>query len=761
MTFQSDKEFENEVIRIARLLWSQAEFGGPTVEDARERDGVFITDDFVYLIECTTSRTKRKAEHDITKLVNLARRKRLEHPTKAVKGWFITAEEPTPEQRAVANAVNRNGDTTNLVNISSFRQLKAKIINADAYLDSRKNYPFGSMRDPASLSMDVGNVQYIQPGIISSEGANWSIEQIIEGLQRGQRFVMTGDYGSGKSSTLREIFLRLLRSFQMDRSKRFPIMLNLRDHSGQDDTAEMLYRHARRVGFREHEDLVRAWRAGDAILLLDGFDELVMPAPLKRLREVRYESMAVLRRFIRESPLESGVISSGRSNYFDNIEELRQALGVSLQFTLLNLSEFTGDQVQEYVNKIGWKSPIPKWLPSRPLLLGHLISRGLLGNALDVEAIENPIIGWHDLLEMISKREAEMEPGFAAPEVRRLIESLATIARRTNRGRGPLSEQDIIQAFSDLRGYAPDARGQQLLLRLPGLGATDQGDGSREFIDEDFVTAAAAGDLVRYIKDPYTYEISSAVEWQSVLDPLGHGVSAHRCRLDHIDARRLSDAAYWSSKSDGKSTLCADLVEILKELPGNYSSAPIRIQDAVFDGMTIGQAEMDHSRISYDDCYFRAIGIESGVTLSAMPRFRSCYIRVIEGRASSDDLPPGVFDATCVIERYGNSSETGAAILALDLPLGVRVTLAILEKLYLQPGSGRKDSALRRGLDQRSRMLVSDVLQLLQQEQLILRSSSSAEPVWLPVRSEGARIRKIVSAPSAPNPLLDKAAAIQ
>jgi hypothetical protein len=59
--FASDKAFEDEVRRIGRLLWPAAEHGGAAIEDGRERDGVFETEDFVHIVECTTSRGKQKA----------------------------------------------------------------------------------------------------------------------------------------------------------------------------------------------------------------------------------------------------------------------------------------------------------------------------------------------------------------------------------------------------------------------------------------------------------------------------------------------------------------------------------------------------------------------------------------------------------------------------------------------------------------------------------------------------------------------------
>lgn len=58
-------EFENDVRRVARLRWPDAGYAGAELIDGRERDGVYITEDCVHLLECTTSRTLAKARDDL------------------------------------------------------------------------------------------------------------------------------------------------------------------------------------------------------------------------------------------------------------------------------------------------------------------------------------------------------------------------------------------------------------------------------------------------------------------------------------------------------------------------------------------------------------------------------------------------------------------------------------------------------------------------------------------------------------------------
>jgi hypothetical protein len=103
--FADELEFEDEVRRIARLLWPAAQYGGSAIEDGRERDGVFESEEFVHLIECTVSKLKQKALEDSEKLQKLARKYGARFPRKFIKGWFVTLNEPTADQRSVFSKV--------------------------------------------------------------------------------------------------------------------------------------------------------------------------------------------------------------------------------------------------------------------------------------------------------------------------------------------------------------------------------------------------------------------------------------------------------------------------------------------------------------------------------------------------------------------------------------------------------------------------------------------------------------------------------
>ena len=215
-----------------------------------ERDGFFETEECIHLLEATVSRSKNKAQEDTAKLTSLARKLQSKVQQRAVKCWFVTKEEPTADQREVA--LKHHG----LVNAISFAQFQGKLVNAASYLSLRENYPFGSVRDPATGNQKT-TVQYVPLDLIEAGGTELrSVASIRDIVLDGGGIVILGVYGAGKSMTLRELHKGLKRAYLGSRTTRFPVYINLRDHFGQPTATEVLERHARNVGFSHPSHLV-------------------------------------------------------------------------------------------------------------------------------------------------------------------------------------------------------------------------------------------------------------------------------------------------------------------------------------------------------------------------------------------------------------------------------------------------------------------------------------------------------------------------
>jgi hypothetical protein len=744
--FTDAADFENEVRRIARALWPQAEHDGAVIEAARERDGIFYTEDVVHLVECTMNRNKEKAEKDVEKLVQLARRYRARFPEKAIKCWFITLEEPTADQREVVEKARNKGVT---INAASYAQFRDKVINSLEYLSLRSQYRFGSMEEKT-----WDDFCYTSMDIVSSDGQAYSVSQLSNLLIDGNVLIFLGDYGAGKSTTMREIFLVLSKMYKLNKTLKFPVLLNLRDHFGQYDPVEALERHARRIGFENPSHLVRAWRARRVILLLDGFDEVATPGwtgDASKLKDLRHKSMALIRKFIEDS--EDGMAIAGRGNYFDSPEEMRRAFfSTSLRNAfILNLNDFNTEQVKQYLERRGWDKEIPDWLPTRPLLLGYLAKKQLIPRGH-----VSPAEGWNALLDDICAREARIDVNLDGQTIRKLIERLASKARKDD-GTGPLSPETIFSTFAEVCGHAPDDQGLVLIQRLPGLGEPDPQNGSRKFIDVALADAAKAGDVVEYIRNPYS--VNNAFKlWERTAGSLGHQVAAQMLCRD-VKPSQLGVAIKRASENDYYA-LAADVVQIAQQME---MSLPIQtrvvIKNSYISEFSV-EYESNLSFLYFQDCIFTRITVPPYVNEASLPKFNRCLFAVVDGRSSERDMPR-CFEK-CDYESFTEDATTNNKILSLNIPEGCRVLLTVLRKLYMQRGSGRLPSAFVRGVDQRMRIKVAPILHLLEREGFAVQVKAGDQATWLPVRKNTKQVLSLVSSPAQNlnHPLMRKASEI-
>lgn len=204
--FEDEHQFEDEVRRVARLLWPTAQFGGAAMEYGRERDGIFETADFVHIVECTTSRKQEKAREDSTKIAKLIRKFIGRYPTKFVKGWFITQDEPSADQRTAVKEITAKDklQPAHIVALS-FDQFRGLLVDARSYLDHRKSFPFGSVRNPSTGEARF-DPQYVPLQLLDDDGNAFDVDGISQHLLDGNSCVMVGEYGGKELDYARGIF---------------------------------------------------------------------------------------------------------------------------------------------------------------------------------------------------------------------------------------------------------------------------------------------------------------------------------------------------------------------------------------------------------------------------------------------------------------------------------------------------------------------------------------------------------------------------
>lgn len=192
--------------------------------------------------------------------------------------------------------------------------------------------------------------------------------------------------------------------------------------------------------------------------------------------------------------------------------------------------------------------------------------------------------------------------------------------------------------------------------------------------------------------------------------------------------------------------MVADLIRVMWDLGLSVRSS-VSVRGVLVRHIECSSSNADLSTVLFRDCYFSRIEVDTDLDQSKLPVFSQCYVEELDGRVSESDLPQGRFKE-CEISSFVTTTETMAKVLELEIPLGSRVCLTILKKLYERSGSGRKENALYRGLNTHARRLVPTVLKILQSENLAIPIKTRGTTIWLPSRNHRARVGRIIAAPA-------------
>ena len=133
------------------------------------------------------------------------------------KGFIILEENPTSYMREVG--------VQNKIKVCSVKEFASEFYSFEAYNNTRINYPFGSAVDSETGNNDKR--QYIEvkyQDIDSHKSFNY--QKIARELIDGKNIVLIGDYGTGKSRCVREIYKFL--SAEIKTASAYPLAINLR-----------------------------------------------------------------------------------------------------------------------------------------------------------------------------------------------------------------------------------------------------------------------------------------------------------------------------------------------------------------------------------------------------------------------------------------------------------------------------------------------------------------------------------------------------
>ena len=446
-------------------------------------------------------------------------------------------------------------------------------------------------------------------------------------------------------------------------------------------------------------------------------------------------ALAAVRHLMETKPNKAGVLISGRSHYFANEDELCEAVGLpSKSVTIVDLRELTDSEATDFLAEHGVKIPLSRWLPKRPLFLSYLARMGYTNEFAGV-ADENEIgLAWRRVVEMVCEREAKVSHATQKQTVLNILCRLAHDMRSKEAKFGPITDQDLEQAFRKVTGHQPDHDAWAILQRLPGI--TFRSEGQKWFVDEEWADALAGIGVAKIVlglfecrsEDPRAY---------SALGGLGRMVAASELEAA---GRRPKDLVTWAHnaiRDQRDPTLVSDCVAICDLLAD---------EEIDFRGLAIsvaycGQydfADTNLANLKFEECAFDLISISE--TAPANTRVSNCLIEELDGASRKEDIPAWMFE--CEVSTYLFPS-TNAEVMKTTLPDKIKAGIMVLRKTFLQAGRGRKMSALVRGIRPELTPVVNAVIKELEKQGYVFVRGNAT--IVHGVRSRATEVRQMLS----------------
>lgn len=720
------RTFEEQVRGIAALI-----FGHPCNPGriaGTNFDGVIKNGDLeTVVIEISLQNDLDKVRQGITRLT-LARQTLAAEAT-LLRGYIVLSKTPTQAMLDAASAAK--------MIVVSVNQFAAIYFEFPRYKDTRLAASFGSSIDPVTGKIDT--VRYVP---VTYErvggGSDISIPEIAQLLLSGHNIILLGEYGSGKSRCIREVFSHLAdiwgETFQ------FPYAINLRECWGLDRGDEIIRRGVYTLGL---DDLapatVRAFNRESLIPLLDGFDELGSQSwstDESRLRQLRARALAGAKDLVTKS--KSGCLIAGREHYFSSNEEMLAALGLlKANTTILRAKDqFSDNELEQYFDAAGLVIDLPSWLPKKPLICQTiaLLSDDELGEMFSINS--EGVEFWNHFIRVVCQRDARINAFFDANTIYLVFVALSRITRTRPANIGPVSQRDLQDAFEAVVGQLPVEEASAMLQRLPSLGRIGAESQDRQFVDMFILDGLRAKDVGGLVNaDEQQRQKAFAEPWLNPLEPLGEAILASDLK-DRVEqfrqiALRASGNANATLASDIVSSICRAEIQGV-DLQGLW------ISGGSFTELTLNQTPV--SNFSVSEATIRHLILPNSPPPKVL--IEKSLVEKVSGAASFSGLPSWVRLES--VDKF-DSVQTVAQIRKAGLTPAHEILVGILKKTFKQKGAGRKEEALLRGFGTgASKKLAASVIAMLMRENVLDRHKGDEGWIYSPSRNQTARISTLL-----------------
>ncbi|MDO9254461.1 MAG: hypothetical protein Q7U54_03035 [Bacteroidales bacterium] len=668
------------------------------------------------IVEITENETLDKVRTDISKCAST--RFNLFSQNIFPEFYLVMPNEPSNSMQTTGQ-----GDFVSVLSYDSFSNL---FFDFNSYAHIRSKKIFGSAVNPFTGEPD--NVEYtpVYYEQISPIKSSIQIKDISKYLKDGKRIILLGNYGTGKSRCLKEMFFQL--SFHQGNNIYYPIAINLKENWGTKRAEEIIRRHFEDLGLTKEADSILKILGGDKlILLLDGFDEIgaqIWSDDNIRLKQIRASSLSGVKELI--SKTKSPLIISGREHYFNNNYEMLTALGLNLTNTIIIRSkdEFSDEEMGNYLKSLSIFAELPFWLPKRPLICQII-------NSIDKAKLEsffidseNAVEFWDTLIINLCEREARIRSVLNPETILKILIQIAQFTRSKINDIGPLTISEINKAFELVVGTPPVDESAVMLQRLPSLGRISSDSNDRQFIDYYILDGLRALNLIDIVNDN-DLEILNE-HWDNPLHRLGMEIVSNKISTSHTATFYL-EFLKKAANSNNK-ILAGDLLSVLTlcccnsniDIGGMIIECTyiytLNLSNSLIDNFCIKDSFIDNLDVSH--CSFSKI------------TFKDCEIKNLYGVSSKKDLPSFIISGN--VENYFPDS-MNSMDKKQNLNSAHLIFISLIKKLFLFSGVGKIESELLKSFgNKNNKAIANEIFKILIKERIITRTKDNGNSIITP-----------------------------
>lgn len=721
------EEVEKSVRQYAQYIWNRPanadRIGGVNFDCV-----IKISEIELIILEITQNKSLEKIREDVAKIQ--AVRMSMMMKNIMTRPYIICDFTPTPGMK--------DAGKENYIEVLSFEDFRRMFFDFPTYHAIRSNKQFGSAIDPVTGEND--STAYTPVGYKLENGDEINAHEIAKKIIAGDKIVLLGDYGAGKSRCFREVFHIL--ADKSSETLLYPIAIDLKETWGLESAVEIIRRHFMHLGISENDtsSVIKAYNGKRLCFLLDGFDEIgsrPWSESKKTLEMLRKHALQGVKDLL--SKTGAGCLISGRDHYFNSDQEMYSALGLSKEKTTTTRckSEFNFEEFSHYLTLNKISVTLPDWLPKKPLVLKTIASLTPEQVTTLFKSSNGDEIGfWFKFIDAMCERDSTIHAILDPETVKKVLVRLSSLTREKAQNFGPLTEAEVVDVFHEITGTYPNEQSTVMLQRLPGLGRVNSETSDRNFVDTFILDGLRALDLAERVQSGD--QKLADLQWLNPLQKLGSSVLGYSIKNNQSASAFINYTKNSLHRGKTNKVSISDSISALSKA---------NLDDLDFNKIIFSEPHFGHlsfetgniSNIEFSDGIFESITL--GKTIPNGVLIEDCHIETLVGVSSSTGLPAWI--KNCTIKNF-ELVDTLTAIKNSGLTKAQTILVSILIKVYRQAGNGRLEHTLTKGLTHVDKKSLGQVIRHLVSNGYLDTSKDRGEIIYKPVRKFQGRIDKIL-----------------